>query len=321
MTGFGARRLTRLFGLTALIGWLLAGCASERQSSHNPFDPWGPHVREASARFDIPEEWIRAVMDKESGGQTHFWDGRPMISRAGAMGLMQVMPGTWEELRVRYDLGNDPMDPRDNIMAGTAYIREMYDQFGTPGFLAAYNAGPARYQAYVEGRRELPEETREYMAYISTQIAGVYPSGRGPDSNWQYASRPATPANVAAPPPVIVAAATPNVDVIPIAPPPGAAVAAILPPPTVPRPADPLAAIIASSAVPDSAAPLPSAVPARPAAAASFDVATAAPVPPPPRRQPAPIAPAVLPVAAPGAPVIQSNGLPAGWYIPTAPGG
>ncbi|MCC5967787.1 MAG: transglycosylase SLT domain-containing protein, partial [Natronohydrobacter sp.] len=64
------------------------------------------------------------------------------VSHAGAMGLMQVMPGTWAELRAAHQLVDDPFDPRDNILAGAAYLRQMYDRFGSPGFLAAYNAGP-----------------------------------------------------------------------------------------------------------------------------------------------------------------------------------
>ncbi|HEY1146601.1 MAG TPA: lytic transglycosylase domain-containing protein, partial [Allosphingosinicella sp.] len=104
-------------------------------------DRWSIHIREASARFGIPEEWIRRVMRAESGGRTTL-DGRPITSHAGAMGLMQVMPGTYEELRYVHGLGGDAYDPRDNIMAGTAYLREMYDLYGSPGFLGAYNAGP-----------------------------------------------------------------------------------------------------------------------------------------------------------------------------------
>ena len=101
-------------------------------------DPWGPYIREASARFGFPDPWIRRVMRQESGGQ------EDVISWAGAMGLMQVMPDTYDGLKGRYNLGDDPFDPHNNILAGTAYLREMYDRFGAPGFLAAYNAGPTR---------------------------------------------------------------------------------------------------------------------------------------------------------------------------------
>ena len=116
-------------------------------------DPWGPYIAEASKRFDVPERWIREVMRQESGGRLFGRNGDLVTSHAGAMGLMQVMPGTYDELRVRYpDLGDDPYDPHNNILAGTAYLREMYDIYGSPGFLAAYNAGPGRVEAVAEAR-------------------------------------------------------------------------------------------------------------------------------------------------------------------------
>ena len=80
-------------------------------------------------------------------------------SSKGAVGLMQIMPKTWTELRARYGLGTDPYDPRDNILAGAACIRELYDRYGAPGFLAAYNAGPGRYERHLATGRPLPEET------------------------------------------------------------------------------------------------------------------------------------------------------------------
>jgi hypothetical protein len=61
-------------------------------------------------------------------------------------------------------------DPRDNILAGAAYLREMYDRFGSPGFLAAYNAGPARYAEHLATGRPLPRETRAYMATLAPLI-------------------------------------------------------------------------------------------------------------------------------------------------------
>jgi hypothetical protein len=91
------------------------------------------------------------------------------------MGLMQVMPATYDELRARYSLGDDPFDPHDNIMAGTAYLRELYDVYGAPGFLAAYNAGPGRLDDYLTKRRPLPDETRNYVARIGPNLAGAQP--------------------------------------------------------------------------------------------------------------------------------------------------
>ena len=129
-----------------------------------PEDPWGPYVREAAARFGVPGHWVRAVMHQESGGE------QQATSSAGAMGLMQVMPATYEGLRERYQLGDDPYDPHNNILAGTAYIREMYDRFGAPGFLAAYNAGPDRVTAYLAGASDLPAETVDYVAAITPEL-------------------------------------------------------------------------------------------------------------------------------------------------------
>jgi hypothetical protein len=135
-------------------------------------DPWGPWVRDASRRFDVPERWIREVMRQESGGRVSA------TSPVGAMGLMQVMPGTYAELRGRYGLGDDPYHPYDSIMAGTAYIREMYDLYGSPAFLAAYNAGPRRLEDYLWNSRGLPGETRNYVARIGPNIMGTHPSRR-----------------------------------------------------------------------------------------------------------------------------------------------
>ncbi len=149
-------------------------------------DPWGPYIVEAAAKFDVPERWVREVMHQESGGHLYGRGGSLITSGAGAMGLMQVMPGTYDELRGRYpELGSDPFDPHNNIMAGTAYIREMYDIYGSPGFLAAYNAGPGRLDDYLTRSRSLPGETRRYVASIGPKIAGAFPNTRSPGE--QYA--------------------------------------------------------------------------------------------------------------------------------------
>jgi cell division septation protein DedD len=142
-----------------------------------PEDPWGPFIREASARFDMPDTWIRSLMRVESGGK-EYQNGQLITSNAGAMGLMQVMPGTYDELRDRYNLGDDPFDPHDNIIAGVAYMREMYELYGSPGFLAAYNAGPARLDDYLSNVRPLPDETRHYVAMIGPYLRGIYPNNR-----------------------------------------------------------------------------------------------------------------------------------------------
>ncbi len=101
-------------------------------------------IASASQRFGIPEAWIRAVMRAESAGDRHA------VSHRGAMGLMQVMPATWAGLRAQHGLGADPFAPQDNILAGTAYLREMLERFGSVSLmLAAYNAGPRRVEAHL----------------------------------------------------------------------------------------------------------------------------------------------------------------------------
>jgi D-alanyl-D-alanine carboxypeptidase len=187
-------------------------------------DPWGPYIHEASGRYGVPELWVRRVMRQESGGQ------EDVISRAGAMGLMQVMPDTYDDLRGRYNLGDDPFDPHNNILAGTAYLREMYDRFGAPGFLAAYNAGPNRLDQYLQNGTRLPDETVNYVASIAPFLGaetpmsgplGVYagqtsrmaalPTSAGCDPDAAYnPDSPCTPLRPAAIPPVAVVAVAPS---------------------------------------------------------------------------------------------------------------
>ena len=189
--GTAARMARPAFALSVLA--LLAACGQtpqtpaakhvaavhgsyNRPSSYDPpgppRDPWGPYIRDAARRFDVPERWIREVMRQESGGRVGA------TSPVGAMGLMQVMPGTYRELRGRYGFGDDPYHPYDSIMAGAAYIREMYDLYGSPAFLAAYNAGPRRLEDYLWNSRGLPAETRNYVARIGPNIVAHHPNKR-----------------------------------------------------------------------------------------------------------------------------------------------
>jgi hypothetical protein len=140
--------------------------ATRRPNALSPL-PLAAFVTEASKRFGVPEHWIRAVMHVESSAKQ--W----ARSSKGAMGLMQIMPKTWTELRARYGLGADPFDPRDNTLAGAAYIRELYDRYGAPGFLAAYNAGPGRYERHLATGRPLPDETQAYVATLAPMINGA----------------------------------------------------------------------------------------------------------------------------------------------------
>jgi soluble lytic murein transglycosylase-like protein len=128
------------------------------------------HVAEAAARFGLPAAWLWQVIDAESAGDPRA------VSRAGAIGLMQVMPATYAELRGRYGLGPDPFDPRDNVLAGAAYLRELYHRYGAPAFLAAYNAGPGRLDAHLKDGRPLPAETRRYLARLAPSVGGPAPT-------------------------------------------------------------------------------------------------------------------------------------------------
>ncbi|WP_456705047.1 lytic transglycosylase domain-containing protein [Bradyrhizobium sp. USDA 4449] len=127
-------------------------------------------INEASQRFAIAPNWIRSVQRIESAGDVHA------RSPKGAMGLMQIMPATWAKLRERYNLGSDPYDPHDNILAGTAYLRELLDRYGSPGVFAAYNAGPSRYEEHLAGG-SLPDETRAYVVRLANLLAIELPPG------------------------------------------------------------------------------------------------------------------------------------------------
>lgn len=134
--------------------------------------PIAGFVAEAAQRFGLPASWIETIIAAESAGDPHA------VSPKGALGLMQLMPATWEAMRGRLSLGGDPFDPRANILAGTAFLREMHDRYGSPGFLAAYSAGPARYEEHLATGRPLPAETRAYLAMLEPRIDGKQADGR-----------------------------------------------------------------------------------------------------------------------------------------------
>jgi soluble lytic murein transglycosylase-like protein len=142
---------------TALATSVRAQTATHSETS----DRFAEFIAEASTRFTVPASWIRAVMQIESRG-----DQRATSPR-GALGLMQLMPDTWVELSARNGLGLDPFDPQDNILAGTAYLKEMRERFGSAGFLAAYHAGPARYEQHLATGQPLPQETVSYVAAVT----------------------------------------------------------------------------------------------------------------------------------------------------------
>jgi soluble lytic murein transglycosylase-like protein len=130
---------------------------------HKPGERWWEkrsdappdEIDKAAARYNIPAELVRAVIWAESAG-----DGGA-ISSAGAIGLMQLMPRTAGEMYVE-----DPVDPAQNIMGGTRYLRSLANMFNGDMILtlAAYNAGPDAVKKY--GGIPPFEETREYVKRV-----------------------------------------------------------------------------------------------------------------------------------------------------------
>jgi len=177
-----------------------AAATGDEHGTSSAIDQWQPFITEASRRFGLPEAWVLAVMRVESGGRA-IVDDRPIVSPAGAMGLMQVMPDTYAEMRLRHGLGADPFDPHDNILAGAAYLRAMYERYGYPGLFAAYNAGPDRYDAYRLHGATLPEETWSYLAAIGSGVKdGIRaqgPSGLPDPSRPDPANRSGIPSGTA----------------------------------------------------------------------------------------------------------------------------
>jgi soluble lytic murein transglycosylase-like protein len=185
---FNLRLRAASLAAAALLAALPIGQAPALAQERNPppapspiTHPYTPHVADAARRFGIPEAWIWAVMRVESAGNARA------VSSAGAMGLMQIMPGTWAQLRARYGLGTDPFDVRDNVLAGAAYLREMHDRYGNASaMLAAYNAGPGRYDDHLSRGRPLPAETVAYLARLGAitgnenvvEVATVAPPDR-----------------------------------------------------------------------------------------------------------------------------------------------
>jgi Transglycosylase SLT domain len=112
-------------------------------------------VREASGRHQLDPDFVNSVIKAESNFQSRA------VSRKGALGLMQLMPGTASQLGVA-----DPFDPRANVEGGTTYLSQLLDLYNNDPIkaLAAYNAGPNRVEQY----HGLPPymETRAYVARV-----------------------------------------------------------------------------------------------------------------------------------------------------------
>jgi soluble lytic murein transglycosylase-like protein len=138
-------------------------------STREMMQRWEPIIGDAAKRFKIPAAWIRGVMHSESGGRT-FLNGQPITSNRGALGLMQVEPGTYAEMAAQYRLGDDPFNPQDNIYAGAAYLRWLHGKYGFPAMFAAYNDGPGHLEDHLHHGAPLPAETRAYVAGITRAL-------------------------------------------------------------------------------------------------------------------------------------------------------
>ncbi len=136
-------------------------------------DRWNPVIREAAERFHVPALWLRAVMRNETGGRTVQPGDKPITSRAGALGVMQLMPATYSQMADRHDLGADPANPRDNVFAAAAYLSWLKQRYGFPGMFGAYNFGPGNWEDHLHRKRALPAETRNYVKQITAYLKGL----------------------------------------------------------------------------------------------------------------------------------------------------
>ena len=176
MSAFLSRRTAKLLSLPLFTASLFLAAPGAKAATPGKvaavstisevMDRWSPYVKEAARRFNIAEDWIIAVMRMESGGQTEI-AGKPITSKAGAMGIMQVMPDTYNDMRAQYGLGVDPYDPHNNVLAGAAYLKWLHDKYGYPKMFAAYNAGPGTLEAHMAGKTKLPAETQAYVKGIA----------------------------------------------------------------------------------------------------------------------------------------------------------
>lgn len=115
-------------------------------------------IKSASKTYGISEDQIRKIMMVESGGKSG------VVSKKGAGGLMQIMPGTAKELGLSNE---DRFNPEKAIPAGTKYYKQMLEQFGDPLLAtAAYNMGPGALEGAMKGKREIPQETLDYVDKI-----------------------------------------------------------------------------------------------------------------------------------------------------------
>jgi len=120
-------------------------------------------INAAGQQYGVDPDLLRAQMMQESGGNPNA------VSKRGAMGLMQLMPGTASDMGV-----SNIKDPSQNIMGGAKYMRQLIDKYGDiDKAVQAYNVGPNAFDEIQSGKRKLPQETSEYLDRVSTNFGNL----------------------------------------------------------------------------------------------------------------------------------------------------
>ncbi|WDN89859.1 hypothetical protein BuS5_02827 [Desulfosarcina sp. BuS5] len=126
-----------------------------KSNKHHSTDKYDHLITEASKKHDIPFPLLKAIIKAESNFD------KMAVSRAGALGLMQIMPNNLKEFKI-----DDPFDPWENVMGGTRYFKKLLLRFNgkLPLAIAAYNAGPERVNRY----NDIPpiKETENYVKRV-----------------------------------------------------------------------------------------------------------------------------------------------------------
>lgn len=137
-----------------------------------PSEAYEDIIQEAADKYDMDPALIRAVMQAESAFHPYA------VSRAGAEGLMQLMPALANEMGVA-----DSFDPRENIMGGARYLKRLldYHKGDLDLALASYNAGPGNVERY--GGVPPFRETRRYVKTIKSLYARTKRSERSVDAD------------------------------------------------------------------------------------------------------------------------------------------